>query len=346
VVELAVHNLRKHLDSWALVLEDRLRNVLPGTGGDPQTARCLVPYVAAGSSRSATYRAKLWQRGRYRFGPVKVSTKVPVGLLQGRVTLPENTDLLVFPRLGRLNAGWTQLVKHHQLGQRSSRRNQGPVEGDFYGLRDWRAGDSRRWIHWRSSAKRQDLVVRQFEQHHSQDLVIVLDLHQLPPTTSPLHAANRPGEPAQAHAEELVERAVSFVATVLVDYCRQAGGRLTLIIAGHLPRMVRGSASSALLGDVLELLAEATPPSQDVLPGMLADALAGTSAGDRVMIVATGPIDLNDRRRFPGTPARGARRAKLHESICLDVSHPSFRQVFDADEMESEVEREVAAWQR
>jgi hypothetical protein len=110
--------------------------------------------------------------------------------------------------------------------------------------------------------------------------------------------------------------------------------------------MVRGAASSALLGDILELLAEATPPTHDVLPGMLDAALAGTSAGDRIIVVGTGSIDVHDRRRFPASPARGARRAKLHDAICLDVSQSSFRQVFSAQEPEPEMHQEVTAWQR
>jgi uncharacterized protein (DUF58 family) len=335
VVEFIVHNPRERLDSWGLVIQDRLRNVLAGQPTGTRTARCLVPHVAAGSSRTACYRARLWQRGRYRFGPVTLSTKVPVGLLQGDVTIKETADLLVFPRLGRLNAGWSELVKFHQLGQRSWRRNQGPVEGDFYGLRDWRPGDSRRWIHWRSSAKRQDLVVRQFEQHHSQDLVVLLDLGESP----------QANERARQTAE-LTEKAISFVATVVADFCQRGGGRLTMAIASQSPRLVRGAASSALLGDTLELLAEAMATPQDMLPNVLIEALSGTSPGDRVIIVSTRPIDLLDSHRFPGTSAGNVRRANLHEAICLDVSRANFVQLFDWSDTEQCRASEVAQWQR
>jgi uncharacterized protein (DUF58 family) len=338
VVEFTVHNPRKRLDSWALVIEDRLQNVLPGSPAETQRARCLVPFVEAGTSRTASYRARLWQRGRYRFGPLTLSTKVPVGLLQGHVTFKESTDLLVFPRLGQLNTGWAELVKYEQLGQRSSRRNQGPVEGDFYGLRDWRAGDSCRWIHWRSSAKRQDLVVRQFEQHHNQDLVVLLDLWEPSGTSQP------PGKNPSRQPAERAEKAISFAATILTDVCRRGGGRVTLAIAGQSPCMVRGAASSALLGDVLELLAEAARSAEDVLPGMLPEALAGTSLGDRVIVISTQPIDLSNVLRFPATADQNERRTVLRDAICLDVSRPSFAQIFDWSETE-QPKREVARWQ-
>jgi uncharacterized protein (DUF58 family) len=208
------------------------------------------------------------------------------------------------------------LIRFNQSGQRSWRRNQGPVEGDFYGLRDWRSGDSRRWIHWRSSAKRQELLVRQFEQHRSQDFVVLLDLFQ------------RPGALSENHAERLVETAISFVATVLSEHCRRGGGRLTLGLAGTNPRLMRGTASSAWLDEALELLAEAAPTNRDELTGLLPEALSRTSLGDRVMIVSLCPTDLFDAERFPHIDSDDPLRASLRQAIVLDVSQPSFADVF------------------
>ena len=170
VVDLTVKNGRRGIDSWALVVQDRIRHVQSKRRGDVKTAQVLFPHVPAGSQCSSSYRCRLWQRGQYRLGPIRVSTRVPVGLLRGDVTMRKADELLVYPQLGRLKGKWSELVKVDQLGQRSWHRKQGPIEGDFYGLRDWRSGDSRRWIHWRSSAKRNDLVVRQFEQYRAHDL--------------------------------------------------------------------------------------------------------------------------------------------------------------------------------
>jgi uncharacterized protein (DUF58 family) len=321
VVEFTVHNRRKRLDSWALVIEDRLRNLLAGHQGGVRTARCLVPHVVAGKAAGASFRAQLWDRGRYRFGPLRLSTSVPVGLLTGRVTLKETTDLLVYPKLGRLQRGWAELVKHEQLGHRSSRRHQGSVEGDFYGLRDWRPGDSRRWIHWRSSAKRQEPVVRQFEQQRSQDLFVVLDLS--------LDSNEQPESDQRALQ---IERAISFVATLAAAHCRRGGGRMALGVAGQSARLLRGTASSALLEDALEVLAEAAATSQDPLPELLPELLAGTSPGDRLIIVAARATDPLDPRRFPVALRQGRHHAHLQHSICVDVRQPQFADLFCWDD--------------
>ena len=67
-----------------------------------------------------------------------------------------------------------------------------------------------------------------------------------------------PASTAQtAEQAEQVEKAISFAATVVSDHCRRGGGRLTLGVAGQTPRLLRGTASSPLLNDALELLAEA-----------------------------------------------------------------------------------------
>jgi uncharacterized protein (DUF58 family) len=345
VVEFTVHNRRRRLDSWAIVIEDRVTNVqpaqtagaavreragqvrpgtpdLPRNAHDPvqRSALCLVPYVAAGKSARASYRATLWQRGRYRFGPVRLSTKVPVGLLSGRVTYKLTTDLLVYPKIGRLRRPWSDMVKYDQLGSRSWRRQQGPVEGDFFGLRNWRPGDSRRWIHWRSSAKRQELVVRQFEQHRRQDLVVYLDLSldaRLPHTR-------------QASAEQ-IEAAISFAATVVADHCRRGGGRLTLAVAGQTSRLLHGAASSALLNDALELLAEATATRDDPLPRQLPEVLMGASPGDRLLIITVRATDPLDDRRFAAVP-EGKPRASLQQAVVVNVRSDQFAQLFESDD--------------
>src|SRR6185295_12154455 len=100
---------------------------------------------------------------------------------------------------GRLTHEWTKVMRENAAGSQPVRRR-GLLEADFYGLRDWRAGDSRHWIHWRTSARRGALVVRQFEQRRSEDLALLVDLWQ-------------PGDANEQQMND-VETAVAFVATV------------------------------------------------------------------------------------------------------------------------------------
>src|SRR3954468_16892724 len=111
--------------------------------------------------------------------------------------------VVVYPAIGRLGRRWNDLIQADDSGQQSTRHKRGWNEGDFYALREWRNGDSRRWIHWRTSAKLGKLAGRQFEQRRSCDVTLLLDLHQ-------------PVSPENFHLAT-VEAAISFAATAVVD---------------------------------------------------------------------------------------------------------------------------------
>lgn len=314
-VDLTVHNPRKRLDAWSLVLEDRIRPVQPARGPS-RVGRLLLPYVPAGEKRVVTYRGAIQSRGRYRLGPLRVSTGMPLGLLQGYVSFRETHEFLVYPKLGELTQKWSELVNVDRFGQRSWRRNQGPIEGDFYGLRDWRAGDSRRWIHWRSSAKRNELVVRQFEQHRTQDFVVVLDLWQ-PATNS---------DDTQRH--QAIETAISFVATIVADQGHKAAGHLVLGVSGRSPRIVYGPASATLITESLEVLTEAGPSKEDNLPSLLGDVLQRVSGDDRFVMVTTRPQVLNDSQRFGKLTEDPRFRLAISRLIAVDVTSQKFAECF------------------
>jgi uncharacterized protein (DUF58 family) len=149
------------------------------------------------------------------------------------------------------------------------------VEGEYHGLRDWRSGDSRSWIHWRTTAKRDQLTVRQFERHENQDLTLLLALWQ---DAAP-----------SARQLENVELAVSFVATIVADQCRRGSSRLHVATAGREIRLVKGFASMVTLREVMELLARAEADCVDRLPPLLDRALGESRLHRRIVIVSTRP---------------------------------------------------------
>lgn len=316
-VAIRVQNRRPRLDSWALVIEDRIQLVNVRRKQRPVTVRTLLPHVAAGQQEQVEYRCQLGQRGRYRLGPLRVRTRVPVGLLQGSTTIRQADELLVYPRLGQLSERWMERVRVDRLGQHSSRRHQGPIEGDYYGLRDWRPGDSRRWIHWRSSAKRNTLVVRQFELHRSQDFVLLLDLW-------PGSAPSR--DPQQQ--SEIVERAVSFAATVVAEECRRSAGNLILGVAGETVQQVRGPAGLLLRNEALQLLAEARESPTDQLPELLRQVLPAATLDDRVVIVSLQSADRFDAYRLESGPQAARERQVLEQAVSVDAAASDFMDLF------------------
>src|SRR5687767_9194933 len=83
-VRIGVINPRRRLSAWLLNVQDQLKYV-SNTNGKTQPATkvdVIVPRVAPGTEFWVSYRAHLTRRGRYSFGPLTISTKFPLGLLQ------------------------------------------------------------------------------------------------------------------------------------------------------------------------------------------------------------------------------------------------------------------------
>ena len=121
--------------------------------------RLYVDRLAAGQEVLLTWEHTFPARGRARLPGVRVTTRFPFGLFvkAGRPTLEE--EAIVFPAVRPIDAaGRRHLVA---AGARSlHRRGRGH---DLHNLREYRAGDDRRLIHWRSSARTGTLIVRELE---------------------------------------------------------------------------------------------------------------------------------------------------------------------------------------
>jgi uncharacterized protein (DUF58 family) len=92
-----------------------------------------------------------------------------------------------------------------------------PLGAEIHGLRDYRPGDSLRWIHWRSSARRGRLLVCEFEENPSSDLILIIE---------PWLPA-RPTDADRARLEWLI----SLAGTICCDWGRDVTARFTLIVA-------------------------------------------------------------------------------------------------------------------
>jgi uncharacterized protein (DUF58 family) len=317
LVDLTAENGRSRLGSWAVVVEDAIQ--LDSVGGDLQrsSVRVMFPFLGAQDERRIPYRCVLFRRGRYRFGPLKVSTRFPFGLLQATMAIGRCDTLIVCPRIGHLTRTWMQTVEADRTGSHRSPRRHGRMEGEFYGLRDWRPGDSQRWIHWRTSAKQGKLAVRQFEQQRHRDVALIVDLWQPRDTTD----------------EQLqnVELAVSFAATAVADLCRRGGIQLSLAIAGTTCDHHSGTASPMLMNEMLERLAVVEAGETNNLPAALGRVLSDARGGARLIVVSTRPHDVHQIRRLKEAGDNVHLESMLSRLAWVDVSGDQLAKLFYMD---------------
>ena len=122
------------------------------------------------------YRAVCFRhRGQYKVGPLEVFFYDPMGLYRRRRRFPKEEPFTVLPKplpLSRIGLDGRSILLSSFMPDRQTRGE----SLKFYGIREYRPGDPLRFVHWTSSARLGELVVRQFEANVSAQVTIFLDL--------------------------------------------------------------------------------------------------------------------------------------------------------------------------
>ncbi len=201
-IELILKNEKKVFSSSLMAVTDTLAN-----DHERLQSGVLIARIPPNGERSARYQVTLMQRGRYRLGPVYVGSRFPLGIVERGLVFDLEDEILVAPRLGRLTPRWQ---REHGLADELVHRpntRRGIFEDEFHRIREYRPGDNPRLIHWRSSARQNELMVREFHQSRNQSLIVLLDLWL---SDSP-----------DLEEQDRVELAISFAATVCHSQMRQ-----------------------------------------------------------------------------------------------------------------------------
>ncbi|HVW01434.1 MAG TPA: DUF58 domain-containing protein [Planctomycetaceae bacterium] len=265
-VELTLGNRRHWLSSWMLILEDRLSN-----GVEELSPRVLFSRVPPRSERIATYRARLVHRGQYTLGPLQLSSRFPLGLVERTLLIESPGEIIEHPRLGQLTPLWRREQSNAFELFQQIRSNAGAFDDEFHRIREYRAGDNPKAIHWRTSARRNELMVREFHQTRDTHLSIVLDLWQ--------------GNPRDRRQSERVELAISFVASVCVDHCRRSReSEISLLVVGKKKAHWSGPAGPVSINPLLDPLALAEAAAHADIGEFPEEGLSNPSAVRRMLV--------------------------------------------------------------
>lgn len=165
---------------WLLV-EDQWSMALPPENGllFPSASGLTGLFRSAFSIRwfervSRRYRIRCTQRGFYSFGPVRLSAGDIWGLFRQDLRQPELDWLVVYPQVLPLEA--LGFPPKEPLGETKAtwRIFEDPTRA--VGIRDHRPEDGFRRIHWKASARRQELQVKVYEPTTSYNLVVFLNV--------------------------------------------------------------------------------------------------------------------------------------------------------------------------
>jgi uncharacterized protein (DUF58 family) len=217
-----------------------------------RAARFLVPPLAAGATARAAYRIPTRRRGRYQVGPLAIAVSDPFGVARRIEPSAGEAELVVRPRVHDIVApvavGSRISAEHEATAARAVVSDLGD---EFVTLREYELGDDLRRVHWRSTARTGDLMIRQNEARWRSRAAVVLDV--------------QPGAHDAASFEVAVEAAASVTARLArlrrrVELVTSAG---ELIGTGGDPRH-----------DVIDALATVGPDDRDHLVQVLEQLLA------------------------------------------------------------------------
>ncbi|CAN5129512.1 hypothetical protein BH24ACT1_BH24ACT1_04460 [soil metagenome] len=248
--------------------------------GPGRTASVVLSPLAPGENVTAVYTLPGEHRGLVGVGPLEVRVSDPFGLAALSVPAAPAVELTVWPLVERVMAPSLTVGRDHDVGPPT---DLAPSGDEFYALRPYADGDDLRRVHWRASAKRDDLVVRQDERPSQGTVTIVLDTR------------------AGTYKDDTFERAVSAAASIAVAAARQGHILRLVTTAGH----DSGSGGSGPGIDHIEAILDHLAVVQLREAGHLATVVstmerAGARQGGRIVVV-TGEEHPGraDRSRMP-----------------------------------------------
>jgi uncharacterized protein (DUF58 family) len=229
-------------------------------------------------------------RGRYPIEDSRVILEDPFALERREIGLRAPGALLVYPRIVELPALFSETGSRMQEGRRLLLRR--PSGFDLHSVREYEQGESLRRVHWPSTAKRGQLMVKDLEDSPRDESLVLLD------------ADARFAVGVAPHSS--FELAVSAAGSILKAQAGR-GRRAGLVINAAEPRY---QPVHSLDGDwnlALELLASVEPDGRSPVAALLVDGAGAVSKALEVCVVTSGlTARLVDRMLQRAVSRRGA----------------------------------------
>ncbi len=255
----------------------------PATTDLTAGVRSLLPPLSRGETGVVAYPLTATRRGRFQLGPPRIRVSDPFGLWESSRILPTRTEVIVVPRVVPLigmpagSGAWSAA---------SGRAASGASGGEpDVRIRQYTPGDDIRTMHWRASARHDQLMVRLSEPVTHGGTSVLLD-HR-----------------ACAH------RGIGAASSLEVAVTLAASVSLHLLAADYQVRLVGHTGSVIALGndiadDVLAGLA-------DVQPDSVGDLAAMAAVGRGMMVAVLGDMEPALTRSLIAARSRSAHAVAL-----------------------------------
>ena len=282
-VRLRLENVSR-LPTSLLYVEDSLSYTL---GAKP---RFVLDRVEAGGRREVSYPVRSDVRGKFRVGPLTIRMADPFGLCELTRSFAAVDQLVVTPVVSPLPS--TGLGGEWAGGGDTQARQVASAGEDDASTREYRYGDDLRKVHWKSTARTGELMVRREEQPWQSRATLLLD------TRSGAHYGDGPGSS--------FEWAVAAAASAGVHLARHG---YTLRFVTDTGVDLQGTTLTTAEATLLDQLAVVEPSTRGSLP--LAAARMARGGGEGLIVAIVGTLDADE--------AMALGRLRNSASACIAV---------------------------
>ncbi len=249
---LAVRNQGRLPKLW---VEIRDQSDLPGH----RPSRVVVGLGHA-QERVWVARTRATQRGRFRLGPLSVTSGDPFGLFRVTRHITSTNQVVVYPATVALPD--FPLPVGTAPGGDALRRRTHYITPNAAGVRDYTPGDSFNRIHWRSTARRDRLMVKEFELDPLADIWLILDGDRTlqagdmtPPAESDSEVTAWYATPAPIRLPPNTEEYSVSVTASLAQHFLRRDRAVGLVAYGETREIVQPDRGERQLTKILETLA-------------------------------------------------------------------------------------------
>jgi uncharacterized protein (DUF58 family) len=266
--------------------------------------------------RSWSVRVPLTRRGHYRVDPLALRTGDPLGLFESNAAVGGYSTVIVYPRVEAL-PGW-RLPPAFVEGSHAERVRTPHPTPSATSVREYVPGDAYNRIHWKTSARQAQLLVKEFELEQTADLWLFLDLY------APTHT----GVGDESTLEYGVRAAASIAARALVENRKVAltasGAHIAPLPADRGPRQYQ-----KIMQTLAAVMADGVRPLDEILVEYVARLRRGMTA-----VILTASLDPHWVRPLGGLRNRGVETAiiLLDAPAFATYGQPAIEQSGSSDE--------------
>lgn len=171
-IETEIRN-RGLLPAFNIVIEETLPWRLP----EEKNKRFLIEYLGARSFLKVKYNCLCSQRGRYKIGPLVVYFFDPFSLFFFKKKYDIYSDLYVYPKAFNIQK-FPPLAKGASPWFGIDTTRASGDEDEFFGTREYKDGDPIKKIHWISTARKNRLIVKEFQRQSFYRATIIFNLEK------------------------------------------------------------------------------------------------------------------------------------------------------------------------